>query len=96
MDKLTDIGSEYEGDENTIMDVVEFVLQNFIEMNKLWVRMQHQVQMLEETIRKLQEDNTQMRSRLEIVKVQVQRQVERQEQEHMKQQELEANAREEA
>jgi hypothetical protein len=26
-----------------INDAVEFVLQNFIEMNKLWVRMQHQV-----------------------------------------------------
>lgn len=41
-DKLPDIGSEYEGDENTVMDAVEFVLQNFTEMNKLWVRMQHQ------------------------------------------------------
>lgn len=27
----------------TIMDAVDFVLQNFTEMNKLWVRMQHQV-----------------------------------------------------
>ena len=27
----------------TVMDAVEFVLQNFTEMNKLWVRMQHQV-----------------------------------------------------
>lgn len=25
------------------MDAVEVVLQNFTEMNKLWVRMQHQV-----------------------------------------------------
>ncbi|KAF7828980.1 vacuolar protein sorting-associated protein 35A-like [Senna tora] len=41
-DKLPDIGSEYEGDANTVMDAVEFVLQNFTEMNKLWVRMQHQ------------------------------------------------------
>ncbi|PWZ57139.1 Vacuolar protein sorting-associated protein 35B [Zea mays] len=40
-DKLPDIGSEYEGDAETINDAVEFVLQNFIEMNKLWVRMQH-------------------------------------------------------
>lgn len=30
-----------EGD--TVMDAVDFVLQNFIEMNKLWVRMQNQV-----------------------------------------------------
>jgi hypothetical protein len=29
--------------EDTAMDAVEFVLQNFTEMNKLWVRMQHQV-----------------------------------------------------
>ncbi|KAK3145776.1 hypothetical protein QOZ80_3BG0257290 [Eleusine coracana subsp. coracana] len=41
-DKLPDIGSEYEGDADSINDAVEFVLQNFIEMNKLWVRMQHQ------------------------------------------------------
>lgn len=26
-----------------VVDAVEFVLQNFTEMNKLWVRMQHQV-----------------------------------------------------
>lgn len=25
------------------MDAVDFVLQNFTEMNKLWVRMQHHV-----------------------------------------------------
>ncbi|KAA0052948.1 vacuolar protein sorting-associated protein 35A-like isoform X1 [Cucumis melo var. makuwa] len=41
-DKLPDIGSEYEGDADTVIDAVEFVLQNFTEMNKLWVRMQHQ------------------------------------------------------
>ncbi|OIW11038.1 hypothetical protein TanjilG_22845 [Lupinus angustifolius] len=41
-DKLPDIGSEYEGDSDTVADAVEFVLQNFTEMNKLWVRMQHQ------------------------------------------------------
>ncbi|KAJ7571069.1 hypothetical protein O6H91_01G147500 [Diphasiastrum complanatum] len=41
-DKLPDIGSEYEGEGGTVMDAVEFVLQNFTEMNKLWVRMQHQ------------------------------------------------------
>ncbi|KAJ9703780.1 hypothetical protein PVL29_005175 [Vitis rotundifolia] len=41
-DKLPDIGSEYEGDADTVVDAVEFLLQNFTEMNKLWVRMQHQ------------------------------------------------------
>lgn len=41
-DKLPDIGSEYEGDSDSFIDAVEFVLQNFTEMNKLWVRMQHQ------------------------------------------------------
>lgn len=30
-------------DADTVRDAVEFVLQNFTEMNKLWVRMQHQV-----------------------------------------------------
>lgn len=29
--------------EDSVMDAVEFVLQNFAEMNKLWVRMHHQV-----------------------------------------------------
>ncbi|PKA65460.1 Vacuolar protein sorting-associated protein 35B [Apostasia shenzhenica] len=41
-DKLPDIGSEYGGDGDSINDAVEFVLQNFTEMNKLWVRMHHQ------------------------------------------------------
>ncbi|KAL5168666.1 Vacuolar protein sorting-associated protein 35A [Glycine soja] len=44
-DKLPDIGSEYEGDADTVADAVEFVLQNFTEMNKLWVRMQHQLRL---------------------------------------------------
>jgi len=30
-------------DADTVIDAVEFVLLNFTEMNKLWVRMQHQV-----------------------------------------------------
>ncbi|KAJ6352068.1 hypothetical protein OIU76_001312 [Salix suchowensis] len=42
IDKSPSLGSEYEGGEDTVMDTVEFVLQNFTEMNKLWVRMQHQ------------------------------------------------------
>jgi vacuolar protein sorting-associated protein 35 len=41
-DKLPDVGSEYEGEGGTVLDSIEFVLQNFSEMNKLWVRLQHQ------------------------------------------------------
>ncbi|CAN1824601.1 Vacuolar protein sorting-associated protein 35B [Linum perenne] len=43
-EKLPDMGSDIERDkdDSTIMDAVEFVLQNFIEMNKLWVRLQYQ------------------------------------------------------
>eukprot|EP00898_Chlorokybus_atmophyticus_P001468 jgi/Chlat1/2321/Chrsp17S02605 len=41
-DKLPDVGTEYEGEGGTVHDAVDFVLQNFTEMNKLWVRMQHQ------------------------------------------------------
>ncbi|XP_057531758.1 vacuolar protein sorting-associated protein 35B isoform X1 [Amaranthus tricolor] len=41
-DKLPDIGSQSEGLGDSVMDAVEFVLQNFTEMNKLWVRLQHQ------------------------------------------------------
>lgn len=35
-------GSAYEGEGGDIHDAVDFLLTNFIEMNKLWVRMQHQ------------------------------------------------------
>ena len=41
-DKLPDAGSEYEGAGGSVRDSIEFILQNFGEMNKLWVRMQHQ------------------------------------------------------
>ena len=40
--KLPDTGSEYEGDGGSVSDAVAFILSNFGEMNKLWVRMQHQ------------------------------------------------------
>ncbi len=39
---LPDTGSEYEGEGGNISDALEFLLLNFTEMNKLWVRMQHQ------------------------------------------------------
>lgn len=38
-DKLPDVGSDY-GDN--VADSVDFLMLNFSEMNKLWVRMQHQ------------------------------------------------------
>ena len=40
---LPDTGSEYEGEGGNVHDALDFLLQNFTEMNKLWVRMQHQV-----------------------------------------------------
>lgn len=39
---LPDTGSPFEGVGGDIHDAVDFLLTNFIEMNKLWVRMQHQ------------------------------------------------------
>lgn len=40
---LPDSGSAYEGGESgDVVDAVEFLLANFTEMNKLWVRMKHQ------------------------------------------------------
>jgi vacuolar protein sorting-associated protein 35 len=39
---LPDTGSDYEGEGGNITDAIEFLLINFTEMNKLWVRMQHQ------------------------------------------------------
>ncbi len=41
-DKLPDRGSEYEGAGGTVHDALEFILGNFTEMNKLWVRMAQQ------------------------------------------------------
>ncbi|KAK6115189.1 hypothetical protein DH2020_007458 [Rehmannia glutinosa] len=58
-DKLPDIGSEYEGEGDTVMDAVEFVLQNFTEMNKLWVRMQHQGPLREKE--KLEKERSELR-----------------------------------
>lgn len=39
---LPDVSEEYATDEGTVRDSIDFVLMNFAEMNKLWVRMQHQ------------------------------------------------------
>lgn len=42
-DKLPDTGSVYESEAGgRVTDAVDFVVRNFTEMNKLWVRMQHQ------------------------------------------------------
>lgn len=43
-DKLPEEGNDYIGFGGEVADSVDFVLVNFIEMNKLWVRMQHQGQ----------------------------------------------------
>jgi len=37
-DKLPDAGSDYEGDGGDVADAIAFVLNNFGEMTKLWVR----------------------------------------------------------
>ncbi|KAI7841140.1 hypothetical protein COHA_005110 [Chlorella ohadii] len=40
---LPDTGSKFEGEEGgNVVDALEFLLVNFTEMNKLWVRMAHQ------------------------------------------------------
>ena len=41
-DKLPDSDNKYTGKGGSVRDSVDFILQNFTEMNKLWVRMQHQ------------------------------------------------------
>eukprot|EP01122_Echinamoeba_exundans_P013537 TRINITY_DN5923_c0_g2_i1.p1 TRINITY_DN5923_c0_g2~~TRINITY_DN5923_c0_g2_i1.p1 ORF type:complete len:827 (-),score=251.60 TRINITY_DN5923_c0_g2_i1:18-2384(-) len=43
-DKLPEEGNEYIGVGGDVSDSTDFILVNFIEMNKLWVRMQHQGQ----------------------------------------------------
>lgn len=37
---LPDVDNEYSGEGGNVFDSIEFVLQNFTQMNKLWVRMQ--------------------------------------------------------
>ena len=41
-DKLPDVGTEFEGRGGNAKDAIDFMLTNFTEMNKLWVRMQYQ------------------------------------------------------
>ncbi len=38
-DKLPDIGSPYEGAGGSVQDACSFILQNFIETNRLWIRL---------------------------------------------------------
>lgn len=45
-DKLPDVGSPYEGEGGTVQDAYQFILQNFAETNRLWVRLQSQVMVL--------------------------------------------------
>lgn len=40
-DLLPDKGNEYEDDENDITDTIDFILKNFKEMNRLWIRLQY-------------------------------------------------------
>lgn len=40
--RLPDVGSPYEGAGSTVGDACEFILQNFAETNRLWVRLQTQ------------------------------------------------------
>jgi len=40
--RLPDSGSRFEGPGGSVRDAIDFIIQNFTEMNKLWVRMQHQ------------------------------------------------------
>ena len=40
-DKLPETGSEFAGEGGSLEDALHFTLTNFVEMTKLWVRMQH-------------------------------------------------------
>jgi vacuolar protein sorting-associated protein 35 len=41
-DVLPDVIEAIDENEGNVIDAIDFVLVNFAEMNKLWVRMQHQ------------------------------------------------------
>eukprot|EP01129_Flabellula_baltica_P010004 TRINITY_DN4176_c0_g1_i2.p1 TRINITY_DN4176_c0_g1~~TRINITY_DN4176_c0_g1_i2.p1 ORF type:complete len:628 (+),score=101.58 TRINITY_DN4176_c0_g1_i2:69-1886(+) len=40
-DKLPDKGTKYFGSGGQVTDAIDFIMENFSEMNKLWVRLQH-------------------------------------------------------
>lgn len=61
-DKLPDKGSGYGGDaEKGIEDSISFVLRNFTEMNRLWVRSQHDVAPREADIERREGERRQLR-----------------------------------
>lgn len=61
-DKLPDKGSGYGGDaEKGVEDSISFVLRNFTEMNRLWVRSQHDVAPREADIERREGERRQLR-----------------------------------
>lgn len=40
-DLLPDKNSSYESEGNTVLESVNFILRNFSEMNRLWIRLQY-------------------------------------------------------
>ena len=57
-------GSPYEGEGGCITDALDFLLSNFTEMNKLWVRMQHQGSIREKERREKERQQLQVRARM--------------------------------
>ncbi len=52
--RLPDVGSPYEGTGGGVQDAYEFILQNFAETNRLWVRLQTQGSKADKKIREKQ------------------------------------------
>lgn len=46
------LGGKYDGD---VTDSIDFIVKNFTEMNKLWVRMQHGVGLVRDPARREEE-----------------------------------------
>lgn len=59
-DLLPDIGSEYHKSASDLTECIKFVVQNFTEVNRLWVRMQHQGPVRDRARREVERQNLRM------------------------------------
>jgi vacuolar protein sorting-associated protein 35 len=59
-DLLPDVGTEYFTSENDLTECIKFVVQNFTEVNRLWVRMQHQGPVRDRARRETERQNLRM------------------------------------
>jgi vacuolar protein sorting-associated protein 35 len=59
-DLLPDMGSDYYKEASDVEDSIKFIIQNFTEVNRLWVRMQHQGPVRDRARREQERQNLRM------------------------------------